>query len=128
MNSINVNQVGEVVSCVIGTPHDATWCPNAQVLLLKSEEPHHTTRFHALAKKPNGDIEILFGVTKRPEGMIADDRGWGEYYCTHSINYTNGEFERLPLVKLQAQIDVRIAYYNNAINALPAYTELAGSL
>jgi hypothetical protein len=120
-----LHQPGDTVTCVVGNRFDAAWCPSAQVLLLATEESYHTTRFLGLAKKPNGDLEVLFHVAERPEGFIADDRGWGDFYCAFSITFK--ELERTAMSRFLPLIHQSMAYHVAKINAMPAYTEIAGS-
>lgn len=122
-----LSQPGDVVTCVVGNRYDVAWCPNAQVLLLATEESYHTTRFIGLAKKPNGDLEILFHVAERPDGVIADDRGWGLFYCALSMNYTQGELNRVALNRFLPLIEQSLTYHAEKVKDLPAYTEIAGS-
>jgi len=127
MKSNKLPQPGDIVKCVIGQHHEVTWAPAAPVLLLTTEASFHTTRFFGMAKKPSGDLIVLFHVAERPDGIIADDRGWGEYYSALSLNYTNGELAKTELSRYLPMIEEAMTYHATAIKNLPVYTEIAGS-
>lgn len=126
MKRTRMVEPGDVVDCIIGQRFDAAWCPKAKVLLLAAEENYYATRFFGVAKQPKGDIEILFHVTLRPEGVISDDHGWGEYYSAFSLNYTNGEVSRTDMARYLPLIETALTYHAAKLKELPAYTEIAG--
>lgn len=115
---------GSITTTQIGNSTDTLWTPGAPTVIIATEATIKEIQYIGIAKRVNGELDILLHIMRRPEDVSADDRGLGECYSAASLNFTNGQYKNYLSNDQINLIHAGMKLYKKKIDKLDAYKEL----
>jgi len=122
--NFNNNILGTIATVQLGEPSDSYWCPNAQVLLLAPEPNFHRLTFLGLAKKDNGDLLLLEGLSHNRMAAVQPEEGLGDLISSRAMTFSNGQYRKYCSVQRQRDIDDAVHFHRAVIEKLEAFSYL----